>query len=143
MPYYQLAQVNIAQLQVPEGNPQVQEFFDNLDRINRLAETADGFVWRFEGDYPADPMLVFNISVWESIEQLTEFVYRTAHVEFFRQRRNWFTPLETSHLALWWIRAGQQPGHQEALLRLRLLDQHGPGQQAFTFAERFAAPAPA
>ena len=40
-----------------------------------------------EGDDTAhrlfdDPMLIVNLSVWESIEDLRNFVYRSDHVEF-------------------------------------------------------------
>ncbi|NND00573.1 MAG: DUF3291 domain-containing protein, partial [Gammaproteobacteria bacterium] len=57
---YLLAQVNIARLRYPQGDQRVADFFNGLEQINRLADAADGFVWRLEEDYSADPMLLFN-----------------------------------------------------------------------------------
>lgn len=137
---YQLAQVNIARLIVAEGDPQVSDFFDNLDRINQLAESSPGYIWRLEGDYEPDPMLLFNMSIWESIDQLAAFAYRTEHVQFMRRRAEWFVPMQTNSLALWWLLEGERPDHQEALRRLAHLDEHGPSAEAFTFSEKFPAP---
>lgn len=143
MPNYQLAQVNIAHLLVPEGDPQVSVFFDNLDRINALAEGSDGFIWRFTGDYDADPMLVYNASIWESMEQLTEFVYRSDHVGIFRQRGDWFKKMTTPAMALWWVDAtAPPPDFDDAFKRLAHLDKHGPTEYSFTFRKPFPTPKP-
>jgi hypothetical protein len=45
---WQLAQINIGRLLAPQGDPRVQPFFDALDRINALADGAEGFVWRLQ-----------------------------------------------------------------------------------------------
>ena len=37
-----------------------------------------------------DPLNIINLSVWETLEQLHDFVYRTAHTPFLRRRREWF-----------------------------------------------------
>lgn len=37
-----------------------------------------------------DDRILFNLSVWESIEHLREYVYRSAHVEVLRKRQEWF-----------------------------------------------------
>ncbi|MEM7358026.1 MAG: DUF3291 domain-containing protein [Pseudomonadota bacterium] len=140
MQNYQLAQINIARLVVPEGDPQVSDFFDNIERINQLAEQSPGYVWRLEDDYEPDPMLLFNLSIWESIEQLAAFAYRTEHVQFLRRRAEWFIPMETPSLALWWVEEGERPDHEESLRRLAHLEEHGPTPEAFTFTEKFAAP---
>jgi hypothetical protein len=34
------------------------------------------------------------MSVWQSIEQLRNFVYRSMHVELIRQRADWFGPTQ-------------------------------------------------
>jgi hypothetical protein len=141
MPNYHLAQVNIAHLLVPEGHPQVAGFFDNLDRINALAEGSDGFIWRFVGDYDPDPMLLYNASVWESLEQLSQFVYRSDHVKIFRQRGDWFKTMEDAAMALWWLDAtAPPPDFDDAFERLAHLDKHGPTELAFTFKQPFPAP---
>lgn len=59
------------------------EFVANLDRINALADGASGFVWRLQNDSGnatefrpfADEMLIVNMSVWESLETLKDYVY--------------------------------------------------------------------
>jgi len=141
MSSYHLAQVNIARLQVPEGDPQVADFFDNIDRINALGENHPGFIWRFEGDYEDDPMVVFNMSIWESIEQLASFAYRSAHIDIYRRRGEWFEELDGAHMAMWWKKKeAPAPTIEEAFARLRTLDENGPTIEAFTFKQTFAAP---
>jgi Domain of unknown function (DUF3291) len=77
--------------------------------------------------------------VWESVEQLADFVYRSDHVAFMRRRREWFERFGTSYMALWWIRAGAIPTVPEAMARIERLNAHGPTPAAFTFKHRFAA----
>ena len=136
---FHLAQVNIAHLIAPQGDPRVQSFFDNVPRINALAESSMGFVWRYEGDYP-DPLVAFNMSVWESMQALRDYVYRSDHVEIFRRKDEWMQTLHTPHLAMWWIPVGSIPTVQEGLDKLAHLEQHGASSEAFTFSDRFPAP---
>lgn len=136
---YHLAQINIARLIAPEGDPLVADFFANVPRINQLAENSPGFIWRYQGDYP-DPSIAFNLSVWESVESLSEFAYRSAHVEIFRRRDEWFKAINSNHMALWWVKKSHFPSVEEALAKLKLLDEHGPSELAFTFKIRFAMP---
>ena len=145
---YQLAQINIARIKAPTDSPIVKEFMDNLDRINALAEAQDGFVWRLVGDGDNnatdihafdDPMMLLNMSVWESADQLAAFVYRTAHRDFMRRRREWFEPAEV-YMALWWVPAGHRPSPAEGVARLDTLARLGPTAEAFTFRQPFAAP---
>ena len=75
---FHLAQFNIAHLSAPIDAPQTTEFREALDRINALADASPGFVWRatgtgFDSEIPAediDPMILANLSVWESAEAL-------------------------------------------------------------------------
>ena len=136
-----LAQVNIARLAHAPTDPKVADFVQGIDKMNALAESSPGFVWRREDAYEADPMLLFNISVWQSIEDLMQFAYRTEHVKFIRRKHEWFTPIETAYLALWWTKENEQPTHQQCLDKLAYLDKHGPSDQAFTFSDRFPRPA--
>lgn len=137
---FQLAQINIATLLAPEGEPIVEEFFANVAQINQLAEHSPGFVWRYDGDYP-EPLIAFNMSVWESVESLSEFTYRSAHVDIFRRRSEWFKKMTSNHMALWWIAKDHIPTVQEGQDTLKQLDQFGPSKKAFTFKQRFNAPA--
>jgi hypothetical protein len=115
--------------------------------VNALADRSPGFVWRLQtedGDATAvrgfgDDRLIVNMSVWASVESLAEFVYRGAHVEVMRRRREWFERLRTV-MCLWWVPAGHLPSVAEAEERLAHLEVHGPTARAFSFRERFPAP---
>jgi hypothetical protein len=85
--------------------------------------------------------MIINMSVWESIDELVEFVYRSGHVAVMRRRREWFERIRVS-MALWWVAQGHIPTIAEAQERLAYLEAHGPSSHAFTFKRRFA-PAPA
>lgn len=146
---WHLAQVNIGRLLAPVDDPMIAEFVDGLDSINALADRTPGFVWRLQtedGNATAirpdadDALLAINMSVWESVEALADFVYRSDHVPFMRRRREWFERFASSHLALWWIPAGRIPTVAEAMDRVARLDRHGPTSEAFTFVRRFAPP---
>ena len=95
MSKFYVAQINIARLLAPIDSPQLKDFVDNLDRINKLAEEAKGFVWRLKGDAGNatdirifdDDSYIVNMSVWETIDDLFQYTYYTAHAEIFRRRR--------------------------------------------------------
>jgi heme-degrading monooxygenase HmoA len=145
---WHLAQVNIALLRAPIDSPQLAEFVARLDAVNAVADGAPGFVWRLQtedGDATSirafdDDRILVNMSVWESVEALAAFVYRSRHVEVMRRRREWFEPFDRSFLAMWWIPAWTIPTLDEARGRLELLDRDGPAAEAFTFKEPFPAP---
>ena len=144
---YHLAQLNIAKLQAPLDDPLLAEFVANLDRINLLAEKSPGFVWRYESATDngvdeaiqvfEDPMLVVNLSLWESIDHLFEFTYRTDHGAIFRKRKQWFHKYEGRHMVCWYIEEGMIPSLQEAKERLQYLEDHGETPYAFTFKKQF------
>lgn len=148
MSAYQLAQLNIATLLAPLDSPQLHDFAANLERINALGEASPGFVWRLQdeaGDAtafrPFGDDVIVNMSVWENIDTLADFAYRSEHVDFFRRRREWFARMDTPAQVLWWVPHGHRPTLAEAADRLAQLAQHGPSPGAFTFARRFDAPA--
>ncbi|HKU27728.1 MAG TPA: DUF3291 domain-containing protein, partial [Candidatus Sulfotelmatobacter sp.] len=78
-----------------------------------------------------------NMSVWESIAALRNYVYKTAHAELLRERESWFEKFSGTYMALWWVPAGHRPGLDEATKRLAHLEKHGPTQFAFTFKKTF------
>ncbi len=144
-----LAQVNVGRLRAPVDDPLIADFVAGLDRINALADRAPGFVWRLQtadGNATAirpvddDELLAINMSVWESVEALADYVYRSEHAAFMRRRREWFERFGTSYLALWWTPAGTIPTVSEAMQRIARLDRLGPTSGAFTFKHRFAPP---
>lgn len=81
------------------------------------------------------------MSVWESIEALSNYVYRSAHKDVLRQRRQWADRFEVVQATMWWIRTGTVPLPIEALARLDCLQRVGPSAYAFTFHTTFEAPA--
>jgi hypothetical protein len=144
---YQLAQINIASLKAPLDSPELRDFVDNLDRINALAESSDGFAWRLVGDgndatslRPFGENIIVNMSVWRDVASLKAFAYQSAHAPIMRRRREWFVRMAEAYMVLWWVPAGHQPTVAEAAARLVHLRQHGPTPEAFNFGEAFAAP---
>jgi hypothetical protein len=76
--------------------------------------------------------------VWENIDALFEFAYKSEHVEFFRRRREWFHKLEDyPSLVMWWVPEGHHPTLEEARDKLLHLKEHGSTPLAFTFKQRF------
>lgn len=128
-------------------DPVMSGFVQRLDEINRLADDSKGFVWRFqsaEGDATylrpfEDKRILFNMSVWETLEDLRNYVYTSRHVELLKSKASWFTKLSEAHLALWWIQKGHIPSVDEALEKLRLKAK-GPSLDAFTFARPYPEP---
>ncbi len=145
---FQLAQVNIGRLLAPVESPQIADFMAALDEINALADSSPGFIWRLqtaEGNATSlhsfdDPLIISNMSVWESIEALRAFTYTSAHTGVMSRRREWFEKYATAYMALWWVPAGHRPTIDEAKERLALLDRLGPTVDAFTFRVPFEAP---
>ena len=145
MPKLHLAQVNIARMVAPLEDPAMADFVARLDEINALADRHPGFVWRLQTPagnatylrpYDDDRML-FNMSVWESIEHLKRYVYYSAHVQVLRRRSDWFDKTRGHHLALWWIPVGHVPSVDEGKKRIAHLEMHGPTPFAFTFSRSF------
>src|SRR5947199_63565 len=79
---YLLAHANVARMRAPLDDPLMAGFVAQLNRINALADRSRGFVWRLQTDdgnatgiraYD-DERILFNMSVWESIEDLHGYV---------------------------------------------------------------------
>ena len=143
---WHLAQLNVGRTVAPLESTQLSGFVEALEPINALADAAPGFVWRLQTDDGDATSLRFgdgflvNMSTWESIETLGDFVFRSQHVEIMRQRRKWFVPMQEVFACLWWVPAGSVPSIAEAELRLARLSTDGPTEFAFTFRAAFPAP---
>lgn len=146
---WHLAQVNIGRLRAPVDDPLIADFKNALDRINALADSAPGFVWRLqteEGNATAlrpiegDELVAINMSVWDSIEALGDYVYRSDHTAFLRRRREWFERYGSAYVALWWVPVGHIPTIDQAFERLARLEALGPSPFAFTFRRPFPPP---
>lgn len=148
MTTYELAQLNIGIIRGPMDSPVMAEFAANLARINALAESSPGFIWRLQtedGDATAirpfeDERMLVNMSVWRDVESLRGYVYQSAHVEIMRRRREWFERMDQAFLVLWWVPQGHRPRVPEAIGKLELLRANGPAAEAFTFRQPFLAP---
>lgn len=139
-----VAELNIGRLNHEISDPRMADFVDNLERVNRMAERMPGFVWRLAGDgsnggaldlrpFP-DPMMAVNMSVWETIEELEVFVWKTVHQRFYSRKAEWFTALRSHHFVMWFVEEGHTPTLAEARERLEHLDAHGNSDYAFDWA---------
>lgn len=144
---HELAQLNIALMKAPLDSPDMSDFVANLAPVNALAERSPGFVWRLqdeEGDAtgirPFGPEVLVNLSVWRDVASLTDFVYRSDHVEMLKRRKEWFERMTGMHQVLWWVPKGHRPDVNEAAARLAQLRESGPTPEAFTFRQTFLAP---
>jgi hypothetical protein len=134
-----LAELNLARLRYPIEVERVADFVNNLERVNAVAERSEGFVWRLKDESGNaigiqafdDPMLIVNMSVWESVEKLEQFVWQTVHKRIYGRKGEWFGPMGTPHFVMWWIPAGHIPTLVEARERLELLTAKGPSEDAF------------
>lgn len=146
---FHLAQINVGRLLAPIDDPRIAEFVARLDEINALADRTPGFVWRMQTEagnatslpYNDDPLVIANMSVWESVEALRDYVYRSAHVDVMRKRLTWFEKPPVPMYCLWWIPAGHIPTLAEGRARLEHYQQHGATDVSFWFAK--PAPHPA
>ena len=140
-----LAQLNVGRLRAPLESPIIDDFRNNLGPVNALAEVSPGYVWRLQDEDGnatgikvfEDDLEIINLTVWESIEALADFTYRSGHVEFLRRRRDFFEVPTQPILCLWWIPEGTIPTVAEAIARLAHLRDNGPTPTAFTFRTRF------
>jgi hypothetical protein len=146
---YHLAQINIGRLLAPIDDPQIAGFVAQLDPINALADRAPGFVWRLQSSSgnatdiiydPRDTTILLNMSVWESLETLRSYVYRSDHARVLRDRAKWFEKMDKPIYCLWWLPAGHIPTVAEGRERLEHYQIHGATPYSFWFSQRFPQP---
>jgi hypothetical protein len=146
---YHLAQINIGRLVAPLDDPKIAEFVAQLAPINAIADSAPGFVWRLQSEsgnatdiaYNEDPSIMVNMSVWESLEALREYVYKSDHMEVLRDRAKWFEKMDKPYYCLWWIPAGHIPTVAEGRERLEHYQTNGATPYSFWFSQHFPQPA--
>ncbi|MCC4856761.1 DUF3291 domain-containing protein [Vibrio lentus] len=140
-----LAQLNIALAKYALDAPEIKDFVDNLDLVNGIAESSEGFVWRLKdesGDATNikafdDPNMIVNMSVWDSVDSLKNFMFRTHHRDFMRRKNEWFHRLAEDTYVLWWVEDEHIPSLDEAIERLEHLREVGDTPYAFTFKTNF------
>lgn len=139
---YHIAELNIGRLIAPTDDPRVAEFMSALDRINGMGKRMPGFVWMMEGSgepgtgntenaIGGDPQFVTNLTVWEDVASMENFVWNTVHRQFYERRKEWFEVLGKMHFVMWWVPAGHRPTQAEALERLAHREEHGDSDHAF------------
>ena len=133
------AQLNIGRPLHSLDDPRMSEFMDNLDRVNAIAERSPGFVWRLKDESNNatairpfdDANMLVNMSVWENVEALEQFVWATVHKQFYNRKGGWFESLPTPHFVMWPIPAEHIPDLTEAKARLHQLARNGDSDHAF------------
>ena len=107
-------------------------------------------MWRLQDDtgnathleVTQDPLVIINISMWESVEALLGFVRSPDHQAYVRRRREWFERWpDGPYGCLWWVEASHRPTVAEALARLAHLKEHGSTEHAFMVTKPFPPPA--
>ena len=145
---YHLCHLNIGKARAHIFDPQMAGFVAKLEEVNNLAYQSPGFVWHLQIDIYnpehlamyGEPGLLFNLSVWESVEALYTYVYRSDHAQMMKARKNWFGEMDGPSYVLFWLPAGELPTLEEAKQRIAYLKAHGPSAQAFTFKDTFPPP---
>jgi hypothetical protein len=146
---YHLAQLNVGTVRAPINSAELAGFMAGIEPVNAVADAAPGFVWRLEdGDGPGatalrprGPDFIVNMSVWESLEALHDYAYKSPHMKVFRDRAKWFVKMDKPHYCLWWIPAGHIPTVAEGRERLEHYQAHGATPYSFWFSQEFPQPA--
>lgn len=146
---HHLAQINISRLLAPLDDPRIAEFVAQREPLNALADRAPGFVWRLKSEsgdatdiaYNDDPLVIVNLSVWESIEALQEFAYQSNHVKVFRHRPKWFEKAQKPSYCLWWLPVGHVPSVAEGRGHWEHYQELGAIPYSFWFSQHFPQPA--
>ena len=139
-----LAQINIAKAKTDLDSVLMREFVGNLEPVNALADNSPGFVWRLQddsGDATSiqlfdDPLIIINMSVWQDIQSLKDFMFKTHHLEFLQRKDEWFNKLAEANHAMWFVQPGHIPSVEEGKQRLFHLRENGESEYAFTFRSK-------
>jgi len=153
---FHLAQMNIAWMHEKISDPSMFGLASRIEELNSLADRSPGFVWRlrtseitpetlapFDTIFPGfhRDKLFYNMSVWESVEQLRAYTFDSAHAEVLNERHQWIDRIAGASAALWWISAGCFPTIAESAEKWRFLQLHGPTPEVFTLRRSFPPPA--
>jgi hypothetical protein len=153
---FHLAQMNIAWMHGRIGDPSMLGLASRMDEINTLADHSSGFVWRlktfeitpetlapFESVFPGfqRDQLFYNMSVWETVDDLRAYTFASAHAEMLNDRHLWIDRIAGASNVLWWISIGTLPSITDSVEKWRHLQTHGPTPDAFTLRRSFPPPA--
>ena len=132
-----IAQFNLARLRHGPDDPRLVGFSAGANMIRRAAADAPGHIWNAQD--VIDDSVFATRSLWESVDALRAFVYSGIHLRYLKRTSEWFLPHDDVNLVLWSVDGDEVPDLDEARSRLRLLQQHGSTERAFSFeaAPRF------
>ena len=148
---FHLAQCNVGRALHPLEHAEMAEFVAALAPINEIAENTPGFVWRLQDDDGAsssyveipgneDPLLIINYSIWEDLESLKHFMFKSGHMAYLRRRSEWFEKLDRPTSVAWWVPAGSVPDVGVAFQKVLQLQDKGPTATAFTVSRPWPVP---
>ena len=134
-----LAELNGGYALYPLDNPRMAGFMDSPDKTNALAERSHGYVWRMRSDsgnvtnldVPDDEQMIANMSVWEVVTSLGNYVFNTIHAKFYEKLPAWFENMTQHHFVMWWVENDHTPTLDEAMERLAHLQEHDSSDHAF------------
>ncbi len=140
-----LAELNIARAHHAMDAPQMAEFVNAIAAVNEAADNSPGFVWRLQDESGNatniaafdDPRMLVNLSVWESVEELRDFLFKTMHRDYLKRKKEWFGKMDEAYFVMWWVPEGHRPTLEEALERLTHLRNEGESAYAFSFRSNF------
>ena len=137
-----VAEFNMGRLKHDWTDKRVQDFVEGLERVNRLAARSPGFIWRMP-DYEmeaaqlgpplSDHRVASTLSVWQSVEDLRTFTFKSLHGAFLRRGAEWFEESADPRYVLWPVDAAHRPSVQEGLTKLQHLAKHGASESCFDF----------
>jgi len=143
---YSLVQANFAYWKDDVPSIFMQSFIGQANAIHELVEKSPGFVWRYSSDDVVDmhvakifgsKKIIFNMSVWHSLEDLKSFSFTGIHLSAMKQKTDWFDEIRGRGSVLWWIDKSKTPTVEQAKEKLDLLAEKGPTVDAFTFGKLF------
>ena len=80
------------------------------------------------------------MSVWEDLDSLKHFMYKSGHASYLRRRTEWFQKSDRPITVLWWIPAGHIPELEDAVKRLDHLVDNGPSEQGWPLTRPYPRP---
>ena len=144
-----MAQINIGRIKgVSIDDPIMKEFVDNLDSVNALAENSKGFLWRLKDETTNatnlnpynDEQIVINLSVWKTIVDLENFVYRTFHTDFFEKKKR-MVPFAWQSVHGYAVGSGWTiSDNSRSNRKIGLSQKNGASQVVFDYKNKFPRP---
>lgn len=138
-PGHHLAQINVGKARHAMHDARMDGFTNRIEVINAVADRSPGFVWRLQSEtgnaldiiVTDDPLFNINMSVWQTVVDFENFVWKTAHAKVYSAKAAWFEHSLVAVTALWWVPIGHTPSPGDGLARLQHLRDHGPSETSF------------